>query len=145
MDMKKFMDTLEKNSSAKALFEQMDAMEAIKGSGWYYVPKKSFLDGLLKVAVHEVGPDKWEILYCSPASKAGAAAKAGAKKLMAGKEIERLQDLVVMNEEVEGDKAGLKGWMVKRKWSGKFEDALKKCINLVQKKSDADTSAFQKA
>lgn len=140
-NMKSFLESLEKNTSKQVLSE--DALEVVKGGkGWYYVPKQSFLNGILRVAVHEVSEDSWEILYCAPESKATGKAKEGGKGLMAHKEIETYQTL--LKEEVEGSPNALKGWVPKTTWKGNFEECLKKCVDLVQGKSSSVPTAFKK-
>lgn len=143
MSMKKFLEALETNAGKKNLLNE-DALEVVKsGKGWYYVPKQTFLGGLMKVAVHEVSDNKWEILYCAPESKISAGAKKGAEDLMAHKEIEHFQKL--LSEEVEGSPNSLKGWAVKGKpWQGSFENCLKKCVDLVEGKADATPVGFKK-
>ena len=143
MDMTKLVEGLE-SRAAKSLFEEADAYEAAKGAGgWVYVPKKDFLNELLKVAVAEKSADKWEILYCAPAAKGSEKAKAAGKKLMAGTEQEILKYQALLSEEIEGSPNELKGWQVKTTWSGSFEECLKKCVGLVQGAADAVPSNFK--
>lgn len=142
MDINKLVEGLENRVN---LFEEADAYEAAKGAGnWVYVPKKDFLNGLLKVAVAEKSADSWEILYCAPAAKGTEKGKEAGKKLMAGTEQEILRYQSLLSEEVEGAPEELKGWQVKTKWSGNFEECLKKCVGLVQGAADAVPSQFKK-
>lgn len=142
MNMNRLVEGLEKRVN---LFEEADAYEAAKGAGtWGYVPKKEFLNGLLKVAVIEQSADKWEILYCAPLSKGSEKGKKVGKKLMAGTEQEILGYQSLLSEELEGAPDELKGWQVKTRWSGSFEECLKKCVGLVQGAADAVPSSFKK-
>lgn len=142
MNMDKLVEGLEKRVN---LFEEADAYEAAKSAGsWVYVPKKEFLNGLLKVAVAEKSADKWEILYCAPAAKGSEKGKEAGKKLMAGTEAEIKHYQSLLSEEVEGAPNELKGWQVKTRWSGNFEECLKKCVGLVQGAADAVPSSFKK-
>ena len=144
MSMKNFLDGLEKRAEGKPLFEATDAYEVVQAGGkkdWYYVPKQDFLNGILRVAVHEVSDDKWEIIYCAPGSTASDKAKKGGKNLMANKEIEDFVNM--LNEEVEGSPNTIKGWTVKTKWDGSFEECLNKCIDLVQGKTSSIPAAFK--
>jgi hypothetical protein len=138
--MDKFFEGLEKRASLAEAMESADT--AVKGEGWYYVPKKTFLGGTLKPIVHEVAADKWEIMFCAPETGASKKTEKGAEDLMASKHIEYLQSLV-LNEEVEGDKSGLNKWYVKAKWGGSFEECLKKCVSLVEGKADAVPTQFK--
>jgi hypothetical protein len=149
MDFNKFIESLE-DKATKSLFEDgADAFASISGKqGWYYVPKKEFLNGLLKVAVHEVAPDKWEILYCAPGSKESAKSATAGKKLMAQSKENDIQKYQrMLSEEVEGAPDTLKGWVVKEDatWTGNFEGCLKKCVGLVQGEAGAVPSQFKKA
>lgn len=143
MDMTRLVEGLE--SRADSLFEGADAYEAAeKAGGWGYVPKKEFLNGLLRVAVIEKSADKWEILYCAPAAKGSEKGQAAGKKLMAGTHREILKYQALLSEELEGAPNELKNWQVKTRWSGSFEETLKKCVGLVQGAGDAVPSQFKK-
>jgi len=141
MDLKAFNESL----STKAGNTLNEAGEFVfDKSQWHYVPKKSFLNGLLRVVVREDGNDKWSIHYLAPGSTATASAKKGAKKHM-----EDMQHLInlsasMMTEEVEGDANAVKGWTAKGSWSGTFEACIEKCINIVQGKADSEMSKFTK-
>ena len=139
MDLKAFNESLE-NKAGGSMLNEAGEFTFDKGA-WHYVPKKSFLNGLLRVVVKEEGNDKWAIHYLAPGSKSSEGAKKGAAKHM-----EHLIALStsMMNEEVEGDQKDVEGWAIKGSWSGSFEQCIEKCINLVQGKSDGELSKFTK-
>lgn len=136
MKFDKFLGKLEEGS-LKPMNEEVGDKpdEALEGGNWFYVPDKTFLNGLMKVAVEELGNDKWKIHYFAPASGASAKAKEGAKGLMAHQEIQHYMDLL---QEAEKDTKGLEGWQVAAEWSGDFASTLEKCVNLVEGKVDSD-------
>jgi len=141
MSMETLFEGLEKMARIQEAMETAD--QVVKGSGWFYVPSKTYLGGTLKPIVHEINDKKWEILFCAPQTSVSSKAQKGAKSLMASKEIEKYQELIV-NEAVEGDTSNLNKWYVKARWSGSFEDTLKKCVAIVEGKSDAAPSNFVK-
>ena len=133
MGMKNFLEQLERQSMESPLFEESDAMSVIQGSSgdWWYVPKDAYFNDLVRVAIHEVGEDDWEIYYCAMGSRS-AAANPGAEEV----EFESINSVLYgdnnLNEEIEGDQAALKGWVVKSKWAGDFGECLKRCVAVVQ-------------
>lgn len=139
----KLNESLEKR--AKSLMEatEMSAADAAKEDGWFYFPNKEFMGGTMKPLVREVSADKWEILFCAPQTGASKEAEKGAEDLMASKEISRYINLLEEGT-VEGDKSALSKWYVKARWNGSFEECLKKCVSIVEGKTDAVPSNFKK-
>lgn len=149
--MNKFLSELEKRAD---LFEAVKGKDfkdlatetGAKPDDWFYVAKKEFLDGLLKVGVHEISEDRWEILYCAPQTSALATTEKAMDDLMAAPEPEeaepqaesrfRRKSLPMLNETVEGDNSPqtLKSWYVADRWTGDFKTCLDKCIEIVQGK-----------
>jgi hypothetical protein len=146
MNLNSFNEALEKRAKSvltEAEAKDMSAKKAADQDGWFYFPKKSYMGGTMKPLVREVSPDKWEILFCAPQSKASKKAEKGGEELMASKEMQKYINL--LNEgTVEGDKGALDDWYVKAKWSGPFEECLKKCVSIVEGKTEAVPSQFKK-
>ena len=141
MDLRAFNESLNKKAGSKL---NEEAGEFVFDNSWHYVPKKSFLNGLLRVVVKEDSDNKWSIHYLAPGSKSSEGAKKGAAKHM--EDMQRLINLSasVIKEEVEGDQEAIKGWTVKGSWSGSFEQCIEKCIDLVQGKGTAELQKYTK-
>lgn len=142
-NMKSFNESLE--SRAKVLVEETgsSAEDVTKEDGWFYFPEKSFMGGTMKPLIREVSENKWEILFCAPQTGVSKETEKGAEDLMASKEMAKYINL--LNEgTVEGDKKSLSKWYVKAKWSGSFEDCLKKCVSIVEGNSQEVPSQFKK-
>jgi len=144
MNLKDFNESLNKRVGSKSVLAEASEFVMDKGK-WNYVPKKSFLGGLLRVVVTEDSKDKWTIHYLAPASKASEGARKGAAKHM--EDMQRLINLstsMMLDEEVEGNAKDIEGWAVKGTWTGKYSDCINKCINLVEGKADAEVSKYTK-
>jgi hypothetical protein len=165
MDFNKFVESLEKKAGG-SLFEQgpgagagrivpADQVISDGAGGWFYVPKQTFLSKSMKVAVHEIDKDKWQIFYMAPLSGASEKARTGAAKLAArgaAREepetaVEEIQKYTrMLNENIEGDAKALPNWFVKVKSPEmSFEDCIKTCVDLVKGKADAIPTAFKRA
>jgi hypothetical protein len=147
----KFLGRLEEGRMVKG---SKPINEEFKSSSWFYVPDKKFLNGTMKVAVEELGADKWKIHYFAPSSGAGEEEIAGAKGLIgASKEIERYMTLgqkMIKEEraqkqrkmklnEGENDSDALDGWeAVTTTGDLDFATALEKCVNLVEGNVDSN-------
>jgi hypothetical protein len=159
MGMGNFLNELEKRSEGSPLFEASDAMSVIEGASgdWWYVPTEPYFNRLMRVAIHEVSANSWEILYCkqgSPAELAQQAAAAGGADIEPEMNIDDSMNRIafaddMISESVEGDAGVLKGWtVVEPTWKGEFGECLLRCVAIVQGDkagAGADMAKFQQA
>lgn len=148
----KFLGKLE---NGKVVSESNNLNEEFESNNWFYVPDKKFLNGTMKVAVEELGSDKWQIHYFAPSSGAGEEEVEGGKGLIgSSKEIEKYMTLSqkILKEERaerqgkktkklnegENDASALEDWKKVTSTSElDFASALEKCVALVEGNVDS--------
>lgn len=150
----KFLGKLE---NGRVVNESRKLNEEFESNNWFYVPDKKFLNGTMKVAVEELGSDKWQIHYFAPSSGAGEEEVEGGKGLIgSSKEIEKYMTLSqkMLEEEKakkqgkkttkqrlnegENDASALEDWkLVTSSSELDFASALEKCVGLVEGNVDS--------
>lgn len=119
--------------------------KTISGDNWFYAPDQKFLNGNMRVAVEELGDDKWQIHYFAPGDDEDEGTAEKASSVFDHKDIEKYMKLSqkYINEgrldEGENDKEILEGWtIVVSSPEMDFATTLQKCVALVEGDVDSD-------
>jgi hypothetical protein len=152
----KFDKFLGKLENGRVVNESRKLNEEFESNNWFYVPDKEFLGGTMKVAVEELGSDKWQIHYFAPSSgeeeSSLSKARAAANETKTMEKYMQLSEKILKEEksgnkgrklnEGENDTSALEDWKkVTSTDELDFATALEKCVALVE--GNVDSSVEQ--